>query len=124
MATAQTNDEQALASLEQQWAKAWLTGDRVALNKILDDSYVETTARGAQLHKTDVIFAAPPPGTASEVLESIEPRVNGDTAIVTGIGRYIESLGSKPARFKFTDVFVRRDGTWRVIASSTLLLDQ
>jgi hypothetical protein len=114
---AQDSDEQALLQLERNWQTAWQKGDRVALNAILDDGYTETTYSGTRRHKLDAILAAPPPSSATQVLEGMETRLNGDTGIVTGIGRFRESPVSKPVSFRFTDVFVKREGTWRIITS-------
>lgn len=112
-----TDDDATLQQLEQSWVHATTTGDRAALNRLLDDSYVETTANGTHRSKLDVLSAPPPPPGSTQVLRDVTVRLNGDTAIVTGINRFTLSSTTQPADYSFTDVFVRRDGGWRVASS-------
>jgi ketosteroid isomerase-like protein len=111
------NDEDQILSLERDWVRAVVDEDRGTLNELLDESYVEMGAHGARRAKRDVLAAAPPPATSTQTLEDIQIRVNGDTAIVTGVNRYRASPVASVASVRFTDVFERRDGRWRVVAS-------
>lgn len=114
---AQPTDEEQLVRIEHDWQRAWSQGDRATLDSILDDSYVGTTYSGSQRHKIDVVTAPPPPSSAIQLISDIEPKVSGDIAVVTGRGQYRQSRESERIYFQFTDVFVRRNGTWRITAS-------
>lgn len=61
----------------------------------------------------------------SMITEDLNIRVDGNTAIVTGIGRAKGKDGDgKPfdMKLRFTDTFIKRDGRWQAWASSATLI--
>ncbi|WP_321907780.1 MULTISPECIES: nuclear transport factor 2 family protein [unclassified Paraburkholderia] len=112
-------DEAAIQQVEQTWVRATAKGDKAVLDRLLDNSYVETTANGQRRSKSDVLVAPPPAPGSSQTLADVEVRFNGDTAVVTGVNQYRHVATDEPQNYTFTDVFVRRDGTWRAIASQS-----
>jgi hypothetical protein len=116
-AFAADNDEKTLKSLEQTWITAVVNADRVTMNKLLDDSFVETLPNGQRRTKSDLLLAPPPPPGSSQVLMDLDLHLNGDTAIVTGTNHFKPSPTTQPVDYSFTDVFVRRVDGWRVVSS-------
>ncbi|WP_144147762.1 nuclear transport factor 2 family protein [Paraburkholderia sp. BCC1884] len=116
-AQAADHDEGALKTIEQTWITASSNTDRVTLDKILDDSFIDTTPSGARRSKSDVLLAPPPPPGSTQTLMNLEVRVNGDTAIVTGINHFNPGANAQPSDYSFTDVFVRRENSWRAVSA-------
>jgi hypothetical protein len=116
-ATAPVNDKIVLESLEQAWVKATVANNRVALDQLLDDAFIETRPSGMTRSKKDVLSAPPPPATSTQSLDELQVQVSGDTAVVTGINHYRNTPAQTPIDIAFTDVFERRGDSWRVISS-------
>lgn len=111
------NDEATLKALEQTWITAIVNTDRITMDKLLDDSFVETSPNGQRRSKSDLLLAPPPPPSSSQVLMDMDVRLNGETAIVTGTNHFKPSPTTQPVDYSFTDVFVRRADGWRVVSS-------
>ncbi|WP_176058825.1 nuclear transport factor 2 family protein [Paraburkholderia sp. BCC1876] len=116
-AHAADHDEDRLKSLEQTWITASSNTDRVTLDKLLDDSFIDTTPTGTRRSKSDVLLAPPPPPSSTQTLVNLEVRVNGDTAIVTGTNHFNPGANAQPSDYSFTDVFVRRETGWRAVSA-------
>ena len=116
-AFATDNDETTLKAMEQTWITAIVNTDRVTMDKLLDDSFVETSANGQRRGKSDLLLAPPPPPGSSQVLMDMDVHLNGDTAVVTGTNHFKPGPTVQPVDYSFTDVFVRRVDGWRVVSS-------
>lgn len=116
-AFAADNDEATLKAMEQTWIQAILTTNRATMDKLLDDSFVETSPNGQRRSKSDVLLAPPPPQGSSQVLMDVDVHVNGDMAIVIGTNHFKPGPSVQPVDYSFTDVFVRRVDGWRVVSS-------
>lgn len=112
-----SNDEQAIRSLEQTWLRATTTGDKATMEQMLDDQYVERTPNGSIRTKADVLAAPPPSASSMQELQVLRVEVVGDTAVVLGTNQYRASPAATATSFMYMDVFQRRGGVWRVIAS-------
>jgi ketosteroid isomerase-like protein len=99
--------------------QAWVNGDIGACASILADDFVLTSARGvlmpndAWLTNATSVFKC----TAFEWLELLV-RPFGEVAVVHGRSRQEASVGGQDwsGAFLTTDVWVRRGGTWQVVA--------
>ncbi|NYH13900.1 nuclear transport factor 2 family protein [Paraburkholderia bryophila] len=109
------------ASLEQAWVNAALQGDRVTLDELLDNSFIETMPNGARRSKADLLFAPALPPGAAQSLGDLKVRVLGNVAMVSGVNHYTPASGLKTIDYAFTDLYVRRGDTWRVASSHTTL---
>lgn len=116
-AFAADNDEITLKAMEQTWITAIVNTDRATMDKLLDDSFVETSPNGQRRSKSDLLLAPPPPPGSSQVLMDMDVRLNGDTAIVTGTNHFKPGPAAQPVDYSFTDVFIRRADGWRVVSS-------
>ncbi|MFM0554017.1 nuclear transport factor 2 family protein [Paraburkholderia sediminicola] len=116
-AFAADNDEAVLKATEQTWITAIVNTDRVTLDKLLDDSFVETSPNGQRRSKSDLLLAPPPPPGSTQVLMDLDVHLNGDTAIVIGTNHFKPNATAQPVDYSFTDVFVRRADGWRAVSS-------
>jgi ketosteroid isomerase-like protein len=123
------NTTEELRAIEQRLAKAWLSGDRDYINGILDDNWTVIDATGRVLNKRQVLkeaFEANERKIDSLQIDEVQVREFSGCAVVTGrtqaTGRYKGSTMSVTLRF--TDVFVRLAGRWKVVASQATLITQ
>jgi len=120
--------EQEIRRLEREWFESYVRGDRAAFDLIVADDAVMTYGNGKVGNKSEAIAEIKAPADASYSLTSddVQVRLYGDTAIVTG--RVTEkgtfngrSLNSQS---RYTDVWVRRNGRWQVVAAQSTRLPQ
>lgn len=116
-AYAADHDEDTLKAIEQTWITASSNTDRVTLDKLLDDSFIDTTPSGTRRSKSDVLLAPPPPPGSTQTLMNLEVHLTGNTAIVTGINHFNPGANAQPSDYSFTDVFVRRETGWRAVSA-------
>ncbi len=109
--------------LEHQWTQAAATGDRPALNDLLDDKFFEVFPGNIRRSKRDLLAAASLPQGGSQVLENVRVQVLNNVAVATGINRYTPAAGYKAIEYRFTDVFVKGENGWRVAAARMLRKD-
>ena len=116
------DDAQAIAGIEQRIAKAWVERDRSTIDAMLAPEWSVTDASGQVLTKEQVLqetFGSTDRRIDSMTIDDVQVRLFGDFAVATGRTRATGSYrgASSSVVLRFTDVFVRRDGQWRVVAS-------
>jgi ketosteroid isomerase-like protein len=106
----ETSSETEIIALDEAWIDAEVSGDRIALERILHEDFLATFASGRTIDRTTFIdrVLANKPAPFSVTHESI--RVHGDTALVIDL--------SADGKTKFTWIAVKRDGQWRVISET------
>ena len=117
-----TNDADVIAGIEQRIAKAWVERERSTIDAMLDPEWSVTDASGQVLTKEQVLqetFASADRRIDSMAIDDVQVRLFGDFAVATGRTRATGSYrgASSSVVLRFTDVFVRRAGQWRVVAS-------
>lgn len=121
------DDEQFLKDTEQRLARAWSQHDRPFIEGVLAPEWVVTQADGTMLTRSVVL------GTFfdavqfdSNLIDDVTVALIGDTAVVRGRTAASAKVNGAPvnARIRFTDVFLRRDGRWQVVASHASSLAQ
>jgi ketosteroid isomerase-like protein len=114
------DDEQLLKDTEQQLGRAWTQHDRAFIENLLAPEWSVTQADGTTLTRSTVL------GTFfdavqfdSNVIDDVTVTLFGDTAIVRGRTTVSAKLNGAPVsgRIRFTDVFLKRNERWQVIAS-------
>jgi len=115
-------DVKALLQLEDDMARAWVQRDTQTLERILADDYTLAGTADALIGKTEYIAGLHNPEfeTDSAIVDELRIRVYGDAAVVTGRAVYkgrSKKRGSYVHRFRFTDTFIRHDGTWKCVAT-------
>ena len=117
------DDAGVLAYMEREWNDAALTHNRawVEHNYAFDASDISSRT-GAIMTKAQAVADA---GTGKTEFQSLELsdlniRVEGNTAIVTGINHEVGRDAQGKAfdrRVRFTDTYIKRDGRWQVWAT-------
>lgn len=126
---ADSGAKQALIERVHAWDRAASDRDTKALDRILADDFTITLANGQVESKRDYLlrFVKAPQMTldVSDKSTDIAVSLHGATAIVTG-----QSSAKQPYRgpktigqYRFTDVYVKRNGTWRAVASQLTRVD-
>ena len=116
------DDERVLLQLENEVARAWVQRDTQTLEHILADDYTLGGTGDALITKAQYIAGLDNPEFEidSAIVDDLRIRVYGDAAVVTGRatyqGRY-KKHGRYLRRFRFTDTFIRRDSTWKCVAT-------
>ena len=121
IATAQDADTRTLLQLEDNWASALVKRDRVVFERLLADGFVytendqmmdRTTVLNSVVAGSDTVVAA---HNDSMVVHRFGPA----TAVVTGWlvvgGR--GANGEFRRRYRFTDTWVKRGGSWQIVAA-------
>ena len=109
-----------LTRLEGVWNQAHERGDAAALDALWADELVVTVPRMAPLRKPDALAFARSGKMKFERYDTsdIRARAYGDAAVVTGRLRRTRDMGGRVLGddWRFTKVYVRRDGRWQVVA--------
>lgn len=114
------DDERALVDMEQQLTQAWRTGDRDVIERILAPQWAVITANGAKVFRAD--WRAGLPGMAIShddaiVTDDITVTQVATTVIVRGRTTVTPADATPAITIRFTDVCVKRDGGWQIVAS-------
>ena len=120
----QDPDVRAILALEDDWAKALVRRDTATFHRLLAEGFVyseddRTMSRDAVLREivagTDTVQAAQNQG--------MQVHCFGTTAIVTGwlVVRGRGASGTFDRRYRFSDVWMRRDGRWQIVAAHDYL---
>jgi ketosteroid isomerase-like protein len=117
------SDQETLIQLEHDWDEAFFNKDLDFIGRVLADEFIATYDDGSRGDKAKELKLAVEfnQRVESSTLDDFTVKVYGDTAVVwftrhlAGIsqGRRLELT------FRFTDVFVVRDGRWQCVSSQS-----
>ena len=113
------SEEQAVMQLERELAKAYVQGDAKTLERILADELTDTSAEGLVFTKQYHLKYLKPLAGATVDFPSMNARVYGNAAVVTGVAVFKFNIGEgeDAAYYRFTDTFVKRQSGWQLIAT-------
>jgi ketosteroid isomerase-like protein len=113
--------EQELVKMENEWARAWQLPDPGALETIVGDDFTLTSSssKGEITNKRQYIDS-----TLKLVrgdgfsFEKLNVRVYGDTAVINAQFQQTATFAGHDwsGEFLLTDVWVKRNGRWQVVA--------
>ena len=113
--------EQAIKKVEQEWADALVKGDQTVIDRIEAPDWMLADADGSLVTKAKADADLKSRSVAFESVhnDELKVRVFGDTAIAYGLVTERIKVQGKDAsgQFRFTDVFIRRDGRWQAIST-------
>lgn len=107
-----------LIRLQQEWSRAEVAGDVVALDRMLADEYVLTLSNGTPVPKAEYLRNVRSKDTRPTAMsiERTEVRLYEDTALVKGIVKWTEPSGTKHENL-FNETWLQRDGHWQCLAT-------
>ena len=106
------------------WAEAVRDRDAKALDAIFDEEVIITTYDGNTRGKAEEMGAMKPNPNirlSSVANEDVGIKVFGDVAVVTALTKIkMVAVGKESAlALRYTAVFVKREGNWRIVALQT-----
>jgi ketosteroid isomerase-like protein len=113
------DDTRSLMDLQQEWMDAWRRDDRPRLEEILAPEFTLTSARTDQLvDRASWLGMLDQVRNESFTYEDMRVAVFEDAAVVWSRLNQVATVDGKPwnATFMLTDVWIRRDGRWQVVA--------
>lgn len=121
-AFSQNDDKANVLAVERNTANAFTKHDVVALNAAFADDANVISANGSVLNKQQIMQSVQ--NVNSVTLSDLQVRIEGYTAIVTGVenetGR--NDNGAYENKMRFTDVLLKTKGVWKIIASQATLV--
>jgi ketosteroid isomerase-like protein len=117
----QSSDTAKILALETKWTEAYKLRQIDILSSLLAENFVITVEDGSTYGKSGYITHSADSSVHVEIAEQIGLRVrmHGNTAVVTGAYHEKGSSKGKPYEYRdrFTDVWMKVNGKWQVIAS-------
>jgi hypothetical protein len=100
---------------EARWLSAIVAGDAKIVATMLSPNFTHITSRGEQLHRAQELAALK---KESFTMNPSEQTVDfaGAAAVVHGLNTLMQS-GKTLARERYTDVYVKRNGTWMALSA-------
>ena len=115
--------EQALKDMENKWAAAGLKSDAAAVGDIVSDDWTGTNAEGKVQTRADMLGVVKKSKLTRSAVSDMHVRMlGGDAAVVTGTwsGAGTDETGKKfDSTERWTDVFMKKDGKWKCVASQS-----
>jgi ketosteroid isomerase-like protein len=107
-----------LAAMEHLWSQAYVNKDPKALERILDDTFINVDSDGKTQTKAELLAEVKISTTVQFLTESMVVHLHGDTAIVTGVFLIKGVDRGKPyaQRDRFMDIWFRKNGQWLSMA--------
>ena len=116
-----SQDASKVIAMENAWNQAELHNDAKAVQLLLAEDFVMTTAEGVLYNKAQIVASVRDQSYRPEVLQSTDMVVHphGNSAIVTGVYYEKGTDKGKPweRRGRFTDTWILLDGRWQCAAS-------
>ncbi|MFZ0336207.1 MAG: nuclear transport factor 2 family protein [Candidatus Acidiferrales bacterium] len=114
------NDVNELLRLETVWNQAHEKGDAAALDALWDEDLQVAVPKMPVMSKAQALAFARTGRMKFQRYETsdVKARVYGDAAVVTGQLNRTRVMNGKTVEdnWRFTKVYVRRGGTWKVVA--------
>ena len=125
-AQAQNALDRDILKLENDWSTAWQKKDAAFLQKLYADEFIVTDQDGNIYTKAQDIANMSSPGTntTSFALTDLKVHGYGDVVVVTGLNTVKSTFKGRDTSgaYRFTDVFVKRDGRWQAVATQSTLV--
>ncbi len=114
--------EAQIREIEHAWANVAVTGDPSVIETIFADGFLGTSPDGMLYTKQDFIddTRANPMGFLSNELNDMKVRFFGNVAVAQGHETFTRKDGAT-GRLVWTDVLVRYDGRWVIVAAQDLI---
>jgi ketosteroid isomerase-like protein len=123
---ADSDVEAKILATEHMWGQAYVSKDPKALDRILDDAFVNVDSDGILQTKAEVVAEVRTSTVVQFLTESMVVHLHGNTAIVTGIFQLKGVDRGKPyaQRERFVDTWFYKNGQWVSIAGLVTRIGQ
>lgn len=115
--------EDQLKTTHDALARAEVERDAATLGRLIAHDFEGVDPAGEAMDRAEVLAAYLSGGVVLHKVrwDELNVRVFGQAGLVTGRSRIegITPAGTFQGRFRFTDVYVLREGEWRLVASHT-----
>jgi ketosteroid isomerase-like protein len=113
-----SDSEAKILATQHIWGQAYVSKDPKALERILDDAFVNVDSDGIVQTKAEAVAEVRTSTAVQFLTESMEVHVHGNTAIVTGVFLIKGVNAGKPyaQRERFVDTWLYKNGQWVSIA--------
>ena len=125
-AESQSGDGSLAAELARQaeaWDKAIVRKDKAAIEANMADDFRNIRNDGSVVDKDTFLrdITAPELTIDPYTVEDFDVRIYGDTALLCGRTRMTGRYSGEPfvSHYRYIDVYVRRNGVWRVVSVQT-----
>jgi ketosteroid isomerase-like protein len=113
--------------IEEGWNEAWMKKDVKALDLLYATEYIHTDENGKLINKKqdiDDVASGSFKFLSPSVLSDIKVNLYGNMAVVNGINSMKATYNGKDisGKYRFTDVFVKRDGRWQCVSSQASVI--
>lgn len=110
-----------IVALENVWSRAWGNNEIKVLTDLLDERFLCVDLNGRLRNKAEALEDVQDSQIHQVLMSSIDVRLHGDTAVVTGLFQIMAVEHGKFAQRKgrFIDTWLRRDGKWLAIGRLT-----
>jgi hypothetical protein len=117
-----SGDEQELVAIQQMLARAWASRDRQTIERILAPEWSVITPDGStvpRLTALDGACGSNAPTIETMTTDDVSVGLYGSAAVVRGRTVATVTLRgtAQTTRIRFTDLCVKREGAWQVVAS-------
>jgi ketosteroid isomerase-like protein len=118
VADADADAKAKIIAMEHVWGQSYVNKDPKALERILDDAFVNVDSDGNVQTKAEVLAEVKTSTLVQYLTESMEVHLHGDTAVVTGIFviKGVDHGTSFSQRERFVDTWSAKNGQWVSIA--------
>ena len=117
----QSDDASKIVAMENLWNQMQLNHDAAAMEKMLDDDFVLTDYDGSLLNKGQFLDSIKDMSVklTMEMSEGMKLHQHGTTVVITGATREKGTQSGKPFAHngRFTDTWMKKNGTWLCVAS-------
>jgi hypothetical protein len=110
--------EAKILASQHMWGQSYVSKDPIALERILDDAFVNVDSGGIVQTKAEVLAEVRTSTILQFLTESMVVHLHGNAAIVTGVFKIKGVDRGKPyvQRRRFMDTWLYRNGQWVSIA--------
>jgi|SRR5262252_322571 len=119
--TPQSDDASKIVAMENLWNQMQLNHDAAAMEKMLDEDFVLTDYDGSLLNKSQFLESIKDMNVklTLEMSEGMKLHQHGNTVVITGATREKGTQSGKPFAHngRFTDTWIKKNGTWLCVAS-------
>ena len=115
-----------ILAMQHVWGLAYVSKDPKALERILDDAFVNVDSDGIVQTKADVLAEVGTSTVLQFLTESMVVHLHGNTAIVTGVFliKGVEGGKAYALRERFVDTWFYNNGQWVSIAGLVTRVEQ